>query len=159
MIVPITGNVKYSITLDPTVWIFDDRKIKFEDAFNNPSENTVEEPNFSSASRYNKEVFQATNGNKPISKVDGKEILENSYVISLDTYLDRAEIKEDAVSATLVKTNGEEETISLKDLYHTYLLFAWKGKPLKEDGPVHVYMKDGSNKEAPIKFVTKIVIN
>lgn len=161
MIIPIIGNVKFSITLDPTVWIFDDRKIKFDEAFDlkEEEEEKTEDFMFSSPTRYNEEVFKATNGNKPISKVDGKEILKNSYVISLDRFLDRAEIKEDAISATLMKTNGEEETILLEDLYNTYLLFAWEGKPLKEDGPVHVYMKDGSNKDSPIKFVNKIVVN
>ncbi len=33
MIIQIKGNVKYPITLDPSVWIFDDRKILLEDAF------------------------------------------------------------------------------------------------------------------------------
>ena len=33
MIIPLTGNVRFSITLDPSVWIFDDRKIQFEEAF------------------------------------------------------------------------------------------------------------------------------
>lgn len=33
LIIQIKGNVKYPITLDPSVWIFDDRKILLEDAF------------------------------------------------------------------------------------------------------------------------------
>lgn len=33
MIVQLKGNVQFPITLDPTVWIFDDRKIKLEEAF------------------------------------------------------------------------------------------------------------------------------
>lgn len=32
-IVTITGNVKYPITLDPSVWIFDDRKFDLEQFF------------------------------------------------------------------------------------------------------------------------------
>ena len=31
------------------------------------------------------------------------------------------------------------------------LCFSNNGKPLKEDGPVHVYFGDGSNKQNPIK--------
>lgn len=160
MIVPITGNVKFSITLDPTVWIFDDRKIKFEDAFKHIQENTSEEElTFSSDERYNREVFQATNNNKPISKIDGEEILKSSYVISLEPFLKTAQINPGAKDATLVKTNGEEQKMTLEALNNTYLLFSWEGKPLKEDGPVHVYFKDGSNQEAPIKHVNKIIIN
>mgnify|MGYP001051368502 CR=1 FL=1 len=32
-IVTITGNVKYPITLDPSVWIFDDRKFDLDQFF------------------------------------------------------------------------------------------------------------------------------
>ena len=32
-IIPIKGAVKFTITLDPTVWIFDDRKIDLDDIF------------------------------------------------------------------------------------------------------------------------------
>ena len=32
-IAQIKGNVKYSITLDPSVWLFDDRKKRLEDFF------------------------------------------------------------------------------------------------------------------------------
>ena len=31
MIIQLTGNVRYQITLDPSTWIFDDRKIVLED--------------------------------------------------------------------------------------------------------------------------------
>ena len=32
-IVPIKGNVQHAITMDPSVWIFDDRRIDLEDFF------------------------------------------------------------------------------------------------------------------------------
>lgn len=32
-IIPITGAVKFNITLDPTVWIFDDRRIDLDEFF------------------------------------------------------------------------------------------------------------------------------
>src|SRR5690625_2627061 len=38
VIVQLAGNVGYPITLDPTVWIFDDRKVLFEEAFINKDE-------------------------------------------------------------------------------------------------------------------------
>lgn len=160
MIVPITGNVNFSITLDPSVWIFDDRKIKLEDAFSSKLEDPVEKAFFfSSDDRFDREVFQATNGNRPISKIDGVEILQNSYVMRLEPFLKTAEISSDAKDATLVRTDGTEQTLTLNQLKHTYLLFSWEGKPLKEDGPVHIYFTDGSNKDEPIKHVNKIIIN
>src|SRR5699024_5241815 len=117
-------------------------KIKFEDAFKEGTvEKTEKEFNFSSDQRYNREVFQATNDNRPISKADGEEILKSSYVIALEPFLQKAEIQENATEAKLGKTDGSEQDISINDLKNTYLLFSWNGKPLKEDGPVHIYFK------------------
>ena len=42
----------------------------------------------------------------------------------------------------------------LEDLDSLLLKFSHKGKPLREDGPVHVLKKDGSNINTPIKNVT-----
>lgn len=160
MIVPITGNVNFSITLDPSVWIFDDRKIKFEDAFKSGIEIPAEkEFIFSSEDRFDREIFQATNDNRPISRTEEKEILQNSYVMRLEPFLKTAEISDDAKDATIVQTDGSQQSLTLEQLKNTYLLFSWKGKPLKEDGPVHLYFTDGSNKDTPIKSVNKIIIN
>lgn len=41
MIVQLKGNVQFPITLDPTVWIFDDRKIKLEEAFYRIKKKTI----------------------------------------------------------------------------------------------------------------------
>lgn len=160
MIVPITGNVNFSITLDPSVWIFDDRKIKFEDAFKADIEIPAEkEFIFSSEDRFDREIFQATNDNRPISRAEEKEILQNSYVMRLEPFLKTAEISENAKDATIVQTDGNQQSLTLEQLKNTYLLFSWNGKPLKEDGPVHIYFTDGSNKDRPIKYVNKIIIN
>ncbi|ASN05889.1 hypothetical protein [Virgibacillus necropolis] len=163
MIVPIIGNITYSITLDPTVWIFDDRKIEFEKAFDNVSNQLDEDDELENASkRWNRAVYQQNINppiNKSISKLEGKKILEGSYVMPIATFVAHAEAKDDAKTATLVVETGEDVTISLNELNNSYLLFAVDGKPLKEDGPVHLYHQDGSNKDNPIKYIKKIVIN
>lgn len=163
MIVPISGNVTYSITLDPTVWIFDDRKIEFEKAFDLISEQTVEEDDLEKASkRWNREVYQQNINppiNKSISKFEREKILKGSYVMPINEFVAHAEPKKEATTATLQVGDGEDVTISLDQLNHAYLLFAVDGKPLKEAGPVHLYFKDGSNKENPVKSINKIIIN
>ncbi|WP_156290462.1 hypothetical protein [Oceanobacillus salinisoli] len=163
MIVPIVGNVSYSITLDPTVWIFDERKILLEDAFTEKKETGVKEDHLKQvAQRFNRDVVQQDKPktNKGITKKEGEEILKNSYVIPIHDFIKNAEIKDSAKNATFV-TDDEKEgyTLPLKDLETGYLLFAKNGKPLKEDGPVHFLYKDGSNKDNPIKNIKKIVIN
>ncbi|SFD83254.1 hypothetical protein SAMN05216238_104297 [Lentibacillus persicus] len=161
MILPITGNVAYTITLDPTVWIFDNRKILLEKAFTHDSQKEEENDDLKKASeRWDRAVNaekQLLAGNKNITKSEGKEILENSYVMPIENFLSNAGVKEDAQKAVLV-TDNNEEIISLKALEDSYLLFALNGKPLKEDGPVHLLYRDGSNRDAPIKGINKIII-
>lgn len=163
MIVQLTGNVNYNITLDPTVWIFDDRKILFEKAFKGESanpKNTGDELD-RAADRFNREVYRASVKppvNKSITKFEREKILKNSYVMPLQEFLSHAEIKSDSKDATLTTKNGQIN-ISLRELQECYLLFAIKGKPITEDGPVHLFFNDGSNKDNPITGIQKITIN
>lgn len=161
MIIPLTGNVTYSITLDPTVWIFDDRKILLEEAFNDEKTNdtTVNEAD-EAAQRWNRAIHQQFKPpvNKSISRLQGKQILKNSYVMPVHDFVHHAKIKNTASDVTLV-TKNEDIKISLEELKSCYLLFAVDGKPLKESGPVHFLYKDGSNKDKPIKEVQKIIVN
>ncbi|MBP1968232.1 hypothetical protein J2Z83_000324 [Virgibacillus natechei] len=163
MIVPITGNVTYSITLDPTVWIFDDRKILFEEAFTEKvSQKEPEDELKKAAERWGKEYYHHQHidppVNKSISRFEGEKILKNSYVMPIKNFLDNAEIHSDSKEATIVTKDGDV-TISIHDLQNSYFLFSLNGKPLKEDGPVHLYYTNGSNKEDPIKNVSKVIIN
>lgn len=161
MIVPLTGNVKFTITLDPSVWIFDDRKIILEEAFNDKK--TVEEKDElkDAAKRWDETVYPSKIKppvNKTLSKHERESIFEYSYVMPINDFVNHAEINEDAKDATLVTKEGHI-TISLDQLQQAYLLFSKNGKPLKEDGPVHLIFKDGLNKEEPIKGIEKIIIN
>ncbi|HLR80333.1 MAG TPA: hypothetical protein VK119_07090 [Bacillota bacterium] len=162
MIVPIVGNVTYSITMDPTVWIFDDRKIKLEDAFSADAEDHDEDDELEKAAeRWNREVYQQKIKppvNKSINRFKREDILKNTYVMPIDDFLGHAEVKPDAQSATLV-TDGEDVQLSLEKLQNCFLLFARDGKPLKDNGPVHILYKDGSNRDNPITGVKKIIIN
>lgn len=161
MIVQLAGNVSYSITLDPSVWIFDDRKILFEEAFVKPEKEEKEiDPLEKAAKRWKEEVLdQKINPpvNKSITRFEKEKILKNTYVMPLNIFLAHAEVKNGAEKVSL-KTSTYPVEISLDELYDSYALFAVKGKPLQEDGPIHLYFKDGSNKDNPIKDIKKITI-
>ncbi|RLL45202.1 hypothetical protein D8M04_10105 [Oceanobacillus piezotolerans] len=161
MIVPITGKVSYSITLDPTVWIFDDRKILLEDAFIENERKNESNEWAKLGQRWDKEVGEEkprTDSNHNISKREGEKILKNSYVIPIKEFVNKAEIHEDAKTAVLLTENNKEVELAIDELTNGYVQFALKGKPLKEDGPIYFLYRDGSNKENPIKHVKKIVI-
>ncbi|WP_042145073.1 hypothetical protein [Paucisalibacillus sp. EB02] len=160
MIVPILGNVAYQITMDPTVWIFDDRKIILEEAFTNqPKKDEINEAQVASQ-RWENAIGRTAKPpvNKSLTKHERENILKYSYVMPINDFLDYAEIKDGTNDVSLVTDNGDV-ILSLAQLYNSYLLFAIDGKPLKEDGPVHLLFKDGSNKDQPIKGIKKIVIN
>lgn len=148
MIVMIKGNVGYPITLDPTVWIFDDRKIELEKAFIEREEEKTSDFN-----------FQKPPVNRSVSKMEGEEYLKNSYVIPLHDFLNNSEPKTDATEVEFIKSDGNNEKVTLEDAEKGYLLFSFEGKPLREDGPVHFYFKDGSNQDNPIKNIKEIFIH
>ncbi|WP_373895899.1 hypothetical protein ACUL41_11070 [Virgibacillus natechei] len=159
MIVPLIGNVTYSITLDPTVWIFDDRKILLDEAFTSKTNQDETEDELKKASEiWDRAISKAPPVNRSISRMEGNKILENSYVMPISHFLDNSEINPKAETATLVTKDGDVK-ITLHALYNSYFLFSVEGKPLKEDGPVHLYYMDGSNKGDPIKNISKIIIN
>lgn len=163
MIVQLAGNVNYAITLDPTVWIFDDRKVLLEEAFveQKDEEHTEVDELEMAANRWSQEVYQQRVRppvNKSITRFERDKILKNSYVMPIYEFLSHAEVKPDSTDVTLTTINGDVN-ITLSELQACYLLFAVSGKPVKSDGPVHLYFKDGSNQDNPITGIQKITIN
>lgn len=153
MIVPIKGNVKFPITLDPGIWIFDDRKISLDEAFQQTKETQVDEED--------KYLYDGPMNRPPTrkstKKIDKDKLFSTSYCIPIKDFLKNAECNNNATKAILTTKNGEE-TISLSQLEDSLLQFSDKGKQLKEDGPVYLLFGDGSNKDNPIKGVEIITI-
>lgn len=158
MIIQITGNVKYPITLDPSVWIFDNRKILLSEAFTTKRKNDKKEKDIikETARRLNRAYN--TSENRNMTNKERKEALKYSYVMPIKDFIDHVEIKESATSATL-KTKSGDVNISLGKLKNSYLQFSHQGRPLKDDGPVYLIYRDGSNKDSPIKGIEQIIIN
>ena len=160
MIIQLKGNVKFPITLDPTVWIFDDRKIILEEAFidnkknSNVKENRVQIQSEIFEQEYNRVKPPVNNS---LKRFDKKKVLLNSYVMPIKDFLQHAEINKDAVRAIL-KTVGDDIVITIDQLEKALLLFALNGKPITNNGPVHLYFGDGSNKDRPIQNIQQITI-
>lgn len=161
MIIQVRGKVKFPITIDPSVWIFDDRKVKFEDAFSNKRVEEEEDDAQKTAEMFDQEVYAQKKIEPPVNKslrrYDREALLSESYVMPLEPFIEHTEVTSDANEA-LLHTKDEQVAISLEQLCNSFLLFAKDGKPLKEDGPVHLYFTDGSNKEDPIKGIHTIEI-
>lgn len=162
MIIQLKGKVKFPLTLDPSVWIFDDRKIILEEAFTEkPAQEEEDDSLEKAAELFNQEIYSQIKMkppvNRSINRFEREKILEHSYVMPIEDFINNAEIEEGATRAVL-ETNGDDIVITTEQLKTAYLLFAVDGKQLKDEGPVHLLFGDGSNKDNPIKGIKNIII-
>ncbi|OZI12347.1 hypothetical protein CEW92_07695 [Bacillaceae bacterium SAS-127] len=157
-IMPIYGKVKFSVTLDPSVWIFDDRRIDLDTYFDtNETESLSEEEEYTKniSQFWDKEIREGAIS-PPTIKSEKKflkeQILNGTFAVPFEPFLKNAEPNEEATMIIIETENGEER-LPLHNASNMLLAFSKKGKPLREDGPVHVLYKDGSNREHPIRHV------
>lgn len=159
-IVLISGEVGFTITLDPGAWLFDNRKVNMATYFDSPEESKIEIDYTENASKkWDKALTEGTvvpssNDNK-ISK---QEILNHSdYGICLGHFLKNSEPRENASEIIFEATNNEQYQVSLSDAFEGIVAFSSKGKPLK-DGPLHFYFRDGRNKNTPFTNIYNILV-
>jgi hypothetical protein len=158
----ISGKVKYSITLDPSVWIFDDRKVDLTTYFSKSMEqnNELEEYTKSISKHWDREIIEGAvypPTLKTEKKYEKEKVLTGSFGISLQPFIKNAEPTEEA-TVLVIKTSTSVHEIPLDIAQDLILGFSKSGKPLSEDGPVHVYFGDGSNQQNPIKNVREFII-
>lgn len=163
-VILLEGEVNYRLTIDPGVWIFDDRKVDLEAFFNKELNTNPDQMNAEikqASMRWDQEI-QGKHANPPIKestkKFEREKLLTGNFGMPLKPFLENAEPKKDTSSLIIETTNGESHKISLTDGKDGILGFAIKGKPITTDGPAYFYFGDGSNQQTPIKGVKKIII-
>lgn len=163
MVIVIKGNVKFTITLDPSVWIFDDRKVDVHTYFTRHPEIEQREDSddIQKISAYWDREIQEGAVSPPTlqteKQFEKEKILTGTFGMPFAPFLRNAEPNDDATRVTIVTENGDT-TIPLTEAYELLLCFAKEGKPLKEDGPVHIYFGDGSNRDNPITHVRAFIV-
>ncbi|MBS4189078.1 peptidyl-prolyl cis-trans isomerase [Bacillus sp. FJAT-49705] len=161
-IISISGNVKYSITLDPGVWIFDDRRVDLDSFFNTKTEQSdeLDEYTKSISKHWDREIMEGAvfpPTLKTEKKFEKEKVLIGTFGIPFKPFIQNAEPDISAETLTIVSDDGEEH-VPLSEARNFILGFSLKGKPLREDGPVHVYFGDGHNKDNPIKRVKAFIV-
>ncbi|WP_144700996.1 peptidyl-prolyl cis-trans isomerase [Fictibacillus phosphorivorans] len=163
-IVALNGKVNYPLTLDPGVWIFDDRKEDLHTLFDleKSKENEQEKYLREVSAHWDRELQEGavppSEQKKQSSKSTLKEtLLTSSFVISLSYFIYNAQPHPDA-EKVMIESGDGSLVITLEEAQNGYFAFSNNGKPLKEDGPVHFYFGDGRNKENPIKHITAVTI-
>ncbi|HWJ79916.1 MAG TPA: peptidyl-prolyl cis-trans isomerase [Niallia sp.] len=156
-IIQVSGLVKFPITIDPTVWIFDDRKLS-EDVVFLPIEekDELEDYTIAASKHWDREITEGAKA--PVKQVYKKvEMITGTFYMPLSPFITNAEPVEDA-NALVVTTSEENITIPLSRLQDIYLLFCVKGKPLTNDGPVHLYFRSEGKNQNPIKNIRSLQI-
>lgn len=115
-IILITGLVKFTINLDPSIWIIDDRRFSLEER---------------------------------LDDVEG-------LAMELAPFLENAEPDPTATHVICHRSTGDDVKLTIEQAKSSYLCFAKQNKPIRDGGPALLYLADGSNKEAPIDFITKL---
>ncbi|WP_010282785.1 molybdopterin-binding protein [Bacillus timonensis] len=162
MIMIIEGKTKFKITLDPSVWIFDDRRVDLLTYFESEQKNEedLSEYTKSVSKHWDREIREGAIY-PPTLKTEKKflkeKILTGTFGIPLKDFINNAEPLEDAITLKIVQKD-QETTVPLSEAYEAILGFSQDGKPLREDGPVHFYFGDGSNRKNPIKNITGLII-
>ncbi|MFC5541380.1 MAG: peptidyl-prolyl cis-trans isomerase [Bacilli bacterium] len=160
-IIPIKGKVKYKLTLDPSVWIFDDRRIDLKTYFTKPKENEDEDLKylFKMGEHWSREIMEGATFPPTLKterKFDRKGMQTGTFGMEIKYFLNNAEIEEDATKVVFECKDGTEHAFAIDDAYKLIFKFSQDGKPLTEDGPVHIIFGDGSNLDNPIKNIAAI---
>lgn len=157
-IIPFKGKVKFPITLDPGVWIFDDRRIDLDTYFTSPAEDFLseEEAYTKTASQFwDKEIREGAvlpPTIKSEKRYEKEKALNGTFAVPFEPFLKNAEPETDA-SRIVIETDDEEVIVSISNAASLLLAFSNKGKPFLEDGPIHVLITDGNKKEKTIQRV------
>ena len=160
----INGKVKFPITIDPLVWIFDDRKVEIDTYFNNEQEEVdeIEDYTKKAAQFWQKEIQEGAilpptlKSERTFKKV---QLMNGSFGIPFKPFIENAEPEADATEV-IVTANGKELSFPIEEAKEFFIGFSKDGKPLSEEegGPIHIYFGDGSNRENPITHVQSFTL-
>lgn len=163
-IIQIKGNVNFNITLDPSIWIFDDRKVDLNSYFTAEHiEVNADEAYVEGASKFwSREIMEGAAYPptlKSEKKFDRKEMKTGTFGIVFEPFLANAEPKSSAKTVTFTDFIGNKYQYSIEDAGQLVFQFSLDGKSLSEDGPIYLINSDGSNATTPIKNIVGIQVD
>ncbi|RUL55942.1 peptidyl-prolyl cis-trans isomerase [Lysinibacillus antri] len=163
-IIPIKGAVKYSITIDPTVWIFDDRRLDLNTYFINGKEEEDQDLAYlkNTGSHWSREIMEGATFPPTLKterKFDRQGMKTGTFGMEIKHFLKNAELDEQATRVVLELKDGNEQAFSVEEANTLIFKYSQDGKPITDGGPVHVLYADGSNVDNPIKNVAAIRVD
>ncbi|MCE4956902.1 hypothetical protein [Macrococcoides caseolyticum] len=143
--IQIKGKVKFNITLDPSTFIFDDRKVEMEQLLKGKTSGE-EEITFQDNYEWNREILEGAS--KPPTLISEKKfkkqaLLEGTFLMNMHSFIINAEPFSDATHVEL-SNEHHKVRITLEELKGLYFQFSKDGKRLYEDGMVDAYLYNGT---------------
>ena len=157
MIIQLKGNIKFQITLDPSTWIFDDRKLKIEELLTNKEDE--EQILFNDEAEWNRQIIEGETKPptlKSEKKYKKRELLDSSFAICLKPFLEYTEPNsvEDA-EITFIHNDGET-TLPYNEREEMYAHFSNNGKRLYDDGMFDLIVVNNGHESLRLTHVTGI---
>jgi hypothetical protein len=159
-VIVFKGAVTFPITLDPSVWIFDERKFDLS-AYageNDPSDQKNAKYLQGTGTQWDKELREGAQlPSERRSLVEERKALEGDYGMRLDPFITNAQPLPDVTHVRLHREDQEPVLLPIAEARRAILQFSKDGKPIRENGPVYLYMPETLlAKEAPIQGITAI---
>ncbi|HWL25572.1 MAG TPA: peptidyl-prolyl cis-trans isomerase [Ureibacillus sp.] len=160
-IIPITGAVTYKLTLDPTVWIFDDRRLDLNTYFTERPDEDSEDMKYllSMGKHWSREIMEGATFPPTLKterKFDRQGMKTGTFGMEIKYFLKNADIQDGASRVIFQCEDGTEHDFSIDEANTIIFKFSQDGKPITEGGPVHLLFADGSNVDNPITNIRAI---
>ncbi|WNC17063.1 hypothetical protein [Brevibacillus brevis] len=160
-VIVFKGAISYPITLDPTVWVFDDRKFDLRTYVGETDSADQTQAKYlqGTGNQWDKELREGaqlpTEQRKTLAQE--RKVLEGDYGIRLDPFITNAQPLPEATRVRLHREGNEPVELPLAEARRAILQFSKDGKPIRENGPVYLYLPEMLlAKEPPIEGITAI---
>ncbi|WP_232699663.1 hypothetical protein [Brevibacillus daliensis] len=151
-VIVVRGAVQFPITIDPTVWVFDDRKFELS-AFSQyikQQETSATQYIKAAGAHWDKEISEgATPPSERKTLAEERKVLEGDYAVQFLPFLSNAEPYPEATQLLIHRENKPTLTFPIEKAASIILQFAKDGRPIKENGPVLLYFVEELNEEKP----------
>lgn len=163
-IIQIKGAVNFNITLDPTIWIFDDRKVDLDTYFTSDKVAVDQDEVYleDAGKFWSREIMEGAAYPPTLEtekKFDRQKMQTGTFGMVLEPFINNASPTPEATQVTFIDRENNEYTYSMEEAKTLLFQFSVEGKMLTDGGPVYLLHADGSNYKNPIKNIVGIKIS
>ncbi|WP_139489424.1 hypothetical protein [Brevibacillus dissolubilis] len=144
-VIMIKGLVTYSITLDPTVWVFDDRRFDLRTYAGETDEAEDERLAYirGASDHWERELREGAQlPSERKSLAEERQVLEGDYGVKLAPFIENAKPHPEANYVKIIREDAEPVLLPLEEARKAILQFSKDGKPIRERGPVYFYLPE-----------------